>query len=79
MAAVRIVPEGRAQAGDVIVDGHGHQREIVAIWSADTALVASPFLGFHAAACITLGEQTTGREKRDWERYLARIRRAGAA
>lgn len=80
---MRVTPEGRAGVGDVIVTGWGEYRTVVAIINAGDLIeaIAEQSITMRApnfrrdsisGVCVLFG-QTSGREKRDFQRWRARV------
>ena len=77
-----VVPEGQAQVGDVLRLPSGELREVVAVIGAgdliemiverDIALHAPNFLRDSIAGTCALHGSTTGREKRNHDRWKAK-------
>jgi len=78
----RVIPEGQAQAGDLLRSPWGEVFEVVSVHGAHEVINAiserSPIVrrGSMSERCALFGSQTTGRERRDLER--ARLKRANA-
>jgi len=79
---VRVTPEGRAVAGDWIRTPCGELLEVVSITNAGDLIEAIGSQFIHApnyqrdsiaGLCVLFSSGTTGREKRNRERYLARL------
>jgi len=88
---VTITPAGKAQPGDVFVDDRGELRELVSVISVGTWLDQRTAAdidrdpsrlytrGSTAGLLVSMGAGRTGREKRDHERWLAKVRKRAAA
>jgi hypothetical protein len=78
---VRVTAEGRAKAGDCVRTRHGDIVEIVSITNAgdlieaigSQVVMAPNYTRDSIAGMCVLWGSTTGREKRNRERYLARL------
>lgn len=81
---VKIVPEGKAQVGDYVRTPFGEIRQIVSIVNAgdlieaiverDIREVRAPnFMRDSIAGICVLWGDTTGRERRNRQRYLAKV------
>ena len=79
---MRVTAEGRAKAGDCVRTRHGDIVEIVSITNAGDLIEAIGSQFVHApnyqrdsiaGLCVLFSSGTTGREKRNRERYLARL------
>lgn len=84
---MRVTFEGQAQAGDWLRTPWGELRLVVSVVGAgdlieaiverDIALRTPNFMRHSiTATCALFGGQTTGREKRNHERFQERLRRA---